>query len=130
MGGRRPYGFELAPAVLHNVRTKKLSPIPAEAEQIQYIYRTYAQENLSLRRMSEILATENRCPSGGNTWSASTLSTLLKKPIYVKADFDIYGYYDLHHVQMITVPSLFTGEYGVQLYGHTKHRSNNHDWST
>ena len=31
MGGRRPYGFQLVPTVIHNVKTKKLDPIPSEA---------------------------------------------------------------------------------------------------
>ena len=48
MGGRRPYGFELVPAIIHNVKTKKLNPIPAEAEQVRYIFEVYALENVSL----------------------------------------------------------------------------------
>ena len=50
MGGRQPYGFELVPTVIHNVKTKKLSPIPAEVEQVRYIFEVYAQESVSLRR--------------------------------------------------------------------------------
>ena len=32
MGGRQPYGFELIPAVINNIKTKKLNPIPSEVE--------------------------------------------------------------------------------------------------
>ena len=38
MGGRRPYGFQLVPTVIHNIRTKKLDPIPSEAEQVRYLF--------------------------------------------------------------------------------------------
>ena len=129
MGGRQPYGFELVPTVIHNVKTKKLSPIPAEVEQVRYIFEVYAQENVSLRRLLDILVAEGKQPLNGSSWTTAKLSTLLKNPIYVKADSDVYDYYDRHGVQMVTDVSLFTGEYGAQLYGHTKHDPSSPDWS-
>ena len=129
MGGRQPYGFELVPTVIHNVKTKKLSPIPAEVEQVRYIFEVYAQERVSLRRLLDILVAEGKQPLNGSSWTTAKLSTLLKNPIYVKADSDVYDYYDRHGVQMVTDVSLFTGEYGAQLYGHTKHDPDAPDWS-
>ena len=126
MGGRRPYGFEL---IIHNVKTKKLNPIPDEAEQVRYIFEAYARENLSLRRLQDTLMAEGKQPLNGSSWTTAKLSTLLKNPIYVKADSDVYDYYDCRGVQMVTDVSLFTGENGAQLYGHTKHDSGNADWS-
>lgn len=129
MGGRRPYGFELVPAIIHNVKTKKLNPIPAEAEQVRYIFEVYAQETVSLRRLQDLLIAEGKQPLNGSHWTTAKLSTLLRNPIYVRADSDIYDYYDRHGTQITTDLSLFTGEYGAQLYGHTKHDSANSDWS-
>ena len=129
MGGRQPYGFELVPAVIHNIKTKKLEPIPSEVEQIRYIFEVYAQESISLRRLLEILVAEGKQPLNGSSWTTAKLSTLLKNPIYVKADSDVYDYYDRHGVQMVTDVSLFTGECGAQLYGHTKHDPDAPDWS-
>ena len=129
MGGRQPYGFELVPTVIHNVKTKKLNPIPAEVEQVRYIFEVYAQENVSLRRLLDILVAEGKQPLNGSSWTTAKLSTLLKNPIYVKADSDVYDYYDRHGVRMVTDVSLFTGEYGAQLYGHTKHDPDAPDWS-
>jgi len=129
MGGRQPYGFELIPTVIHNIKTKKLNPIPSEASQVQYLFEVYAQENVSLRRLQEILISENKTPLNGSSWTTAKLSALLKNPIYVRADSDIYDYYDKHGVKIISDISMFTGEYGAQLYGHTKHKSDNPDWS-
>jgi len=129
MGGRRPYGFELVPTVIHNIKTKKLNPIPSEVEQIRYVFEVYARESVSLRRLLDILAAEGKQPLNGSNWTTAKLSTLLKNPIYVKADFDVYDYYDRHGVQMITGVPLFTGEHGAQLYGHTKHAPGAPDWS-
>ncbi len=129
MGGRQPYGFELIPTVINNIKTKKLNPIPSETEQIRYIFEVYAWESVSLRRLLNLLVTENRKPLNGSDWTTSKLSALLKNPIYVKADSDVYEYYEKHGTQIITDLSMFTGEYGAQLYGHTKHKSDAPDWS-
>ena len=129
MGGRRPYGFELVPTVIHNIKTKKLEPIPSEIEQVRYIFEVYAQENVSLRRLMDILVTEGKVPVNGSSWSTAKLSTLLKNSIYVKADSDIYDYFQRHGVQMITDVSMFTGQFGAQLYGRTKHKPDDPDWS-
>ena len=129
MGGRRPYGFELVPAVIHNIRTKKLNPISSEAAQVQYLFEVYAQESVSLRRLQDILMAENKNPLDGSSWTTAKLSTLLKNPIYVRADSDVYDYFERHGVQMVTDASMFTGECGAQLYGHTKHEPGNPDWS-
>ncbi len=129
MGGRRPYGFELVPTVIRHIETKKLNPIPAEAEQVRYIFQAYAQVSMSLRRLRDILAAEGRQPLNGSVWTTAKLSALLKNPIYVKSDADVYEYFDRHSTQMITDISMFTGECGAQLYGRTKHSPNSPDWS-
>lgn len=129
MGGRQPYGFELVPTVIHNIKTKKLNPIPSEIEQIRYLFEVYAQENVSLRRLLDILIAENKKPLNGSRWSTAKLSALLKNPIYVKADSDVYDYFERRGVQIITEVSMFTGEYGAQLYGRTKHNPEDSDWS-
>lgn len=129
MGGRKPYGFELVPTVLHGIKTKKLEPIPSQIEQIRYIYEVYAQESVSLRRLLDLLITEGKKPLDGSDWSTAKLSTLLKNPIYVKADSDLFDYYERHGTQMITDVSLFTGEFGAQLYGRSKHKPDDPDWS-
>lgn len=129
MGGRQPYGFELIPAIINNIKTKKLSPIHSEVEQLRYIFEVYAQENVSLRRLLDILIAENKKPLNGSDWTTAKLSTLLKNPIYVRADSEVYDYYERLGVQMITDVSMFTGEYGAQLYGHTKHDPQSDDWS-
>ena len=129
MGGRQPYGFELVPTVLHNIKTKKLSPIPSQAQQVQYIFEAYAQESVSLRRLLEMLVAQGQQPLNGSHWTTAKLSTLLKNPIYVKADSDVYDYFDSQGTQIVSDISLFTGTCGAQLYGRTKHDSANPDWS-
>lgn len=129
MGGRRPYGFELVPTVIHNIKTKKLNPIPSEIAQVRYIFEVYAQGNVSLRRLLDILAAQGKNPLDGSSWTTAKLSKILKNPIYAMADSDLYDYYAQRGVQMITDVSMFTGEYGAQLYGRNKHKTDDPDWS-
>ena len=60
MGGRKPYGFDLIPTVINNIKTKMLAPIAGESEQIRYMFEVYAQENVSLRRLMDILLAEGK----------------------------------------------------------------------
>lgn len=128
MGGRCPYGFDLVPTVIHNVRTKKLEPVPEEIEQVRYLFEMYSRENVSLRRLRDMLIEEHHTRLRGKPWTTSSLSSILKNPIYVKADSDIYEYYEQQDIRIISDLSMFTGEYGAQLYGHTKvsRNSTNH----
>lgn len=129
MGGRRPYGFELVPTVIHNIRTKMLKPLPAEGEQVRDIFEAYARDGASLRRIVDILTAEGKHPLDGSGWTTAKLSALLKNPIYVKADLDVYDYFERRGVQITGDVSLFTGECGARLYGRARHRSDDPDWS-
>ena len=129
MGGRQPYGFELVPTAIGKVKTKKLNAIPEEAEQIRYIFEKFAHENLSLRSLSDSLIAEGKNPLNGSEWTAAKLSVILKNPIYVRANSDIYEYFSNKGVRIVNDCADFTGEYGAQLYGRTKHNCSDPDCS-
>ncbi len=129
MGGRRPYGFDLEPVVINHVQTKKLRPIPDEIAQIQYIFDTYAAENVSLGKLLKNLIENGIKPFSGGGWTTAKLSTILKNPIYVMADNRIYEYFQKLGTQIISPPESFDGICGIQLYGKTKHKAGDSDWS-
>lgn len=126
MGGRRPYGFTLTDTTIHNIKTKMYSPIKTEIEQVKYIFETYAVAGVTLRKLMDNLLDNNILPEN-SSWSTGKLSTILKNPIYVKADNDIYEYMSKHNTNIISDISEFDGVHGLQLYGKTKHRAD--DWS-
>ncbi len=126
MGGRKPYGFTLTDTVIHNIKTKMLSPIPDEIEQLKYIFEAYAVPGITLRRLMDNLVQNNILPTVGS-WSTGKLSTILKNPIYVKADNDVYEYLLRHNTNIISDISEFDGVHGLQIYGKTKHSAD--DWS-
>lgn len=122
MGGRRPYGFSLQETVIHNVKTKMLVPIPQEAEHIKYLFEAYAVPNVSLRRLMDNLNSRNIVPAEGS-WSTAKLSTIIKNPIYVKADNAVYEYFLKHNAHIASDVLTFDGVHGLQLYGKTKHNA-------
>jgi len=63
MGGRKPYGFELEPTVINNIKTKRLKPIPDEVEAVKYICRSYAVEQVTLNRLLKNLVENNIKPN-------------------------------------------------------------------
>ncbi len=129
MGGRRPYGFELEPTVINNIKTKKLKPVEEEAEQIKYIFETYAAENVTLGRLQKNLAENDIKPLSGGGWTTAKLSAILKNPIYVMADNSVYEFFQKLNRQIVSLPNDFDGIHGVQIYGKTKHQTGSADWS-
>ena len=126
MGGRKPYGFTLKDTTVHNIKTKMLCPIPEEIEQLKYIFEAYSVPGITLRRLMDNLIDNNIFPTDGS-WSTGKLSTILKNPIYVKADNDIYEYLSKHNTNIISDISEFDSVHGVQIYGKSKHSAD--DWS-
>lgn len=120
MGGRKPYGFDLKETEIHGIKTKMLSPISEEIEQIKYIFNSYAIKGVSLRKLMDNLIANNQLPENGS-WSTAKLSTILKNPIYARADNAIYEYYAKNNAKIISDINEFDGIHGVQIYGKTKH---------
>lgn len=126
MGGRRPYGFDLKDTEIRNVKTKMLVPKNGETENLKYIFETYSATSVTLRRLMDNLVQNSILPENGS-WSTGKLSAILKNPIYVKADNDIYEYFARHNTNIISNISEFDGVHGLQIYGKTKHTAG--DWS-
>ncbi len=126
MGGRRPYGFTLTDTVIHGAKTKMLKAEETEIKHIKYIFENYAVSGVTLRRLMDNLIQHQILPQEGS-WSTAKLSTILKNPIYVMADNDIYEYFAKRSANIISDIREFDGIHGVQLYGQTKHITE--DWS-
>lgn len=128
-GGRRVYGYDLKEAVVGGVNTKMFIPNPEEAEHIRYIFEVYSQPSVTLRMLQANLLENNIRPLNGTDWTTGKLGTLLRNSIYVKADADIYSYYERKKTRIIGDISDFNGRHNIQLYGKTTHDKNADDWS-
>ena len=101
MGGRRQYGFNLKDDFINGIQTKILVPNENELQQIVYIFNYYSAKNTSLRSLAKILNSNNIQPLNGTLWSSSKLSAIIKNPVYVKADFNVYSYYKIKGAKII-----------------------------
>ena len=128
MGGRSPYGFTFEDTVIHGVKTKKLAPLADEIAHVAYIFERYAVPNVTLRRLQDDLLKNGFVPTEGN-WSTAKLSTIIRNPIYVKADNSVYEYFRRKNVKIVSDISEFDGTRGIQIYGKTKHDPEAEDWS-
>lgn len=116
MGGRIPYGFEKVKTEIDGIKTSKYVPIPDEAEQIRIMYSLYADEDNSL---GDIIAYFNK--NGikhlrGGMWSAGRISEILRNPIYVMADADVYDFFKSQGANIINPVSDYTGYNACYLY--------------
>lgn len=116
MGGRIPYGFEKVKTEIDGIKTSKYVSIPEEAEQIRLMYSLYADEDNSL---GDIIAYFNK--NGikhlrGGMWSVGRISEMLRNPIYVMADADVYDFFKSQGANIINPVSDYTGYNACYLY--------------
>lgn len=117
MGGRAPYGFIKIDTTFNN---KKTYTFKNNIEQLPYLiqmFEMYANTNLSLGKISDYLNENNiPAPSGGR-WDSCKVSRILRNPVYVKADADIYIYYKNKGCNITNDIKDFIGVNGCYLYG-------------
>ncbi len=116
MGGRIPYGFKKQETVIDGIKTSKYVPVPEEAEQIRLIYSLYADSNNSLGDIIDYFNKNGIKHLRGGVWVASRLSEILRNPIYVKADVNVYDFFQAQGAKVFNPVSDFTGYYACYLY--------------
>lgn len=117
MGGRAPYGFNTVKTVLEGKKTGTFEKNPDKAPQIQEIYGMYANTGMSLGGLGNYLNKNNIPAAQGGLWDSGKISRILRNPVYVKADADIYLYYKSKGCIISNDISEFTGVKGCYLYG-------------
>lgn len=128
-GGRKVYGYDLEDAVIGGIKTKRYVVNPEESAHIKYIFEVYSQSAVTLRMLQANLLENGIKPLYGTDWTTGKLGTLLRNPLYVKADADIYNYYERHNIHIVGNVNDFDGTHNIQLYGKSNHDKSLNDWS-
>lgn len=110
-GGRLPFGFRSEAFTMHGVNTKKLVPIPEEAEQVKLMFEMYAEPNTSYGDIARYFV-EN----GLRTFRRTAIAKILCNPIYVKADLDVYEFFKSQGTIIINEPEDFAGTNGCYFH--------------
>ncbi len=116
MGGRIPYGYRLKETVIDNIRTSMYEEVPEESEQLKLIYSLYADPSNSLGDIIRYLHKNGIQQQRGGTWNSARLSDLLRNPVYVEADIDVYNFFKSQGANIYNPASDFTGYNACYLY--------------
>jgi site-specific DNA recombinase len=116
MGGRVPYGFGLEKVKIDGINTSKYVPIPEEIEQIELLFSKYSESSTSLGDIIRFFRDNSIGNVRGVPWSTARLSEIMRNPVYVKADADVYNFYKSQGTNIINSIEDFTGNNACYLY--------------
>lgn len=115
MGGRIPYGYRLVPIRIGTVETSRYEPVPEEAHLVRLIYEQYARPECSYGDIIRFFQA-NGITKNGKPWVRARLGDILHNPIYVRADLEIYRFYQSRGVVIANPPEDFIGVNGCYYY--------------
>jgi DNA invertase Pin-like site-specific DNA recombinase len=116
-GGMVPYGFSKVQTKVDGGKAGLLVKNPEQMPFLIKMYEMYSQSDLSLGKISNYLnGNEIPAPKGG-LWDSCKVSRILRSPLYVRADADIYLYYKNKGCNISNDISEFVGINGCYLFG-------------
>ncbi len=116
MGGRIPYGYRLTNTVIDNIRTSMYEEVPEESEQLKLIYSMYTNTDNSLGDIVRYLNEHQIKNLRGANWNTARISEMLRNPVYVQADIDVYQFFQSQGTNIYNPASDFTGYNACYLY--------------
>ena len=116
MGGRIPYGYRLTSTVIDHVSTSMYEEVPEESEQLKLIDSMYADTNNSLGDIVRYLNEHRMKNLRGANWNTARISEMLRNPVYVEADIDVYRFFQSQGANIYNPASDFTGYNACYLY--------------
>ncbi|GHU87800.1 serine recombinase [Clostridia bacterium] len=120
LGGCAPFGYAKTETRKDGKKTYTFKPFEPQAEIVQSLFRDYADTGVSLGGLARRLTADNVSTNSGKPWSSAPLGRLLRNPVYVRADADVYAYLKAKGAEMNNAVSDYTGENGCYLYGPRK----------
>ena len=116
MGGRVPYGFQLKETIQNGIHASVFIPEPEEIAAIKMIYELYSKPGMTLGAVMRALLASGFKEKRGAAWCTARLSEIIRNPVYVKADIDVYNFFESQGSNVINPASDFIGTNGIFLY--------------
>jgi len=115
MSGQAPYGYTLEPAVIDGIRTKMMAADPEAAGNVRLMFEMYARPNTSFGDIIRYFA-EHDIGISGIELTRSQISHMLRNPVYVQADLDVYEFFKDHGAVIVNEAADFAGTNGCYFY--------------
>ena len=90
--------------------------VPEESEQLKLIYSMYADTDNSLGDIVRYLNEHQIKNLRGANWNTARISEMLRNPVYVEADIDVYQFFQSQGANIYNPASDFTGYNACYLY--------------
>ncbi len=116
MGGAVPYGYALSDITLSGTHTKMYTEIPEEIEVVRQMYRLYAQPEISFGEVARVLTGQGVLNRKGKPFTRLAVRDILLNPIYVRADLQVYQFFQSNGAEIVDSKEAFTGWRGAYLY--------------
>lgn len=126
MGSKTPYGYKLEPTAIDGVNTKMLVADPEAAKRVKLMYEMYSDPQTSLGDIVRHFS-ESGLDFGDRELGRVNLANMLRNPVYVRADLDIYEFFKNQGASITSDVADFAGINGCYLYrgrdvtGHSKY---------
>lgn len=117
MGGPTPYGYTKSEIRVEGIKTSVLEYDNLQIGFLQKMYELYANTEMSLGKISDYLNVNNVPAPRGGLWDSCKISRILRSPVHVKADADVYLYYKNKGCNISNDIAEYIGENGCYLYG-------------
>ena len=125
LSGVAPYGFRKKPVKIDGINTSMLEideEHPEQMETIKFMYQEYLLTK-SLGMVTKKVNEQGQRSNRGNTFSSVTVGRILRNPVYVRADADVYRYLKNKGATMNEPVEYYTGVYGLTIYGRRKEKT-------
>ena len=112
MGGKAPYGFHTEPIKMDVSTQRSWWVNPDEAANIRLIFEMYASPQPLTGDITRYFA-EQGILFYGKELIRPTLAQMLRNPVYVQADLDVYEFFKSQGTVIVNDAADFTGTNGL-----------------
>ncbi len=116
MGGPVPIGFKKTNLTMDGIKTSMYEQIPEETELITKVFEMYADVNYSNEDIAKTIRNMPPEYRRNRTVTRARIQDIIKNPVYVKADINVYHFFKSKGVKIINPPRDFIGTNGCYLY--------------
>ena len=121
LGGYAPFGYTKVDTYKDGKKTYTFEENTDESDILKQMYTDYVNGK-SLSEIARELNNKKISTRKNRPWSENCISRMLKNPVYVKANADIYNYLLSLGASMTNPIEDYNGEYGCYVYGEVAKR--------